>query len=229
MQWWRHDSRDGCSEQNSEFAHGVTHCRNDGGGSGPNTSRKLQIGSAARRGWRKEAVWGIVPNPHKLPMSHVAKLIEHLAWADERVLASLRQADTVLPAALGLHAHILGAEHVWYCRIRGSPPKVAVWPELSLDECAQLATTNAADWRGLVAGLSDGDLESLITYRNSSGVEFTTSLEDILIHVGMHGAYHRGQVAAMLRSAGETPSPTDYIQWVRGVLADSTTVSQRGA
>jgi uncharacterized damage-inducible protein DinB len=94
-----------------------------------------------------------------------------------------------------------------------------VWPELSLQECAQLATENADALRALVASLGDGEGMRQVIYRNSSGDEFSTGLEDILLHVAMHGAYHRGQVAALLRSAGDEPGPTDYIQWVRGVAA----------
>jgi uncharacterized damage-inducible protein DinB len=56
----------------------------------------------------------------------------------------------------------------------------------------------------------------MITYRNSAGEEFTSSLEDILTHVAMHGSYHRGQVAAWMRQSGETPTPTDYIAFARG-------------
>ena len=152
-------------------------------------------------------------------MNHLAKLIEHLEWADVRVLESLRNCRRPLPAAISLYSHVLGAEHTWLRRISGEIPAVAVWPELSLDECEALAGENAATLRQLVVSLTDHDLDKTITYRNSAGAEFTTGLEDILLHVAMHGSYHRGQVAALLRSAGEEPAPSDYIQWVRGAAA----------
>ena len=97
--------------------------------------------------------------------------------------------------------------------------RLAVWPELSFDECVAVAHENAESMRKLVGSMSEEDLDKRITYRNSAGAEFTTGLEDILMHVAMHGSYHRGQVAALLRSAGDEPSPTDYIQWVRGASA----------
>ena len=152
-------------------------------------------------------------------MDHITRLIEHLAWADERVLASLRGSRVPLPAALSLYSHVLGAEHVWLKRISGDAANVAVWPDLSLDECARLARENADSLRNLAASTSTEGLKRQVTYRNSAGAEFTTELEDILMHVSIHGAYHRGQVAALLRSAGDEPSPTDYIQWVRGAAA----------
>jgi len=35
----------------------------------------------------------------------------------------------------------------------------------------------------------------------------------------MHGCYHRGQVAMLIRDGGGTPAPTDYIAFVRGAPA----------
>jgi uncharacterized damage-inducible protein DinB len=35
------------------------------------------------------------------------------------------------------------------------------------------------------------------------------------MHVIMHSAYHRGQIAAEVRAAGLTPAYTDFIQSVR--------------
>jgi uncharacterized damage-inducible protein DinB len=97
----------------------------------------------------------------------------------------------------------------------GTAPIVAVWPDLSLDECQSLAERNVESLEEVVNGMEDGDRSRPITYRNTAGAEFTTALEDILLHVAMHGGYHRGQVAALLRSAGDEPSSTDYIQWAR--------------
>src|SRR5207237_7244435 len=62
-------------------------------------------------------------------------------------------------------------------------------------------------------------LERGVTYRTSAGDQFTSTLEDILTHVSIHGSYHRGQVASLIRAAGDTPSPTDYIFFTRGYPA----------
>jgi uncharacterized damage-inducible protein DinB len=150
---------------------------------------------------------------------HFTKLFEHLEWADERVLQSLRGAQSVLKKDLDLYAHILGSEHVWLSRINGTAPKLAVWPSLTLDECKRLAGENAAAYQKLASNLTTETKQRPITYRNSAGDQFTSTLEDILTHVSLHGAYHRGQIAASLRAAGDTPSPTDYIAFVRSAPA----------
>ena len=50
---------------------------------------------------------------------------------------------------------------------------------------------------------------------NSKGEPWTSSVEDILTHVVLHAAHHRGQVASGLRAAGHEPAYTDYIHAVR--------------
>jgi len=147
------------------------------------------------------------------------KLYKHLAWADARVLQSLRAAHSVLKRDLDLYSHILGSEHVWLSRIAGTPAKVAVWPTLTLDEAERLANENVSAFEVVISNLTEESRESPITYRNSAGDQFTSTLEDILTHVCLHGAYHRGQIAASIRAAGDVPSPTDYIAFARGAPA----------
>jgi len=40
-------------------------------------------------------------------------------------------------------------------------------------------------------------------------------VRDILLHVAMHGQYHRGQINQLLRGAGLEPISVDYIVFVR--------------
>lgn len=150
---------------------------------------------------------------------HLTRVFQHLEWADARVLESLRDAHTVLKKDLDLYSHILGSEHVWLSRISGISARVAIWPTLTFDECKRLAAENAAEYQRLAAELTPESRERRITYRNSAGDQFTSTLEDILTHVSLHGAYHRGQIAASLRASGEVPVPTDYIAFVRGAPA----------
>jgi uncharacterized damage-inducible protein DinB len=151
--------------------------------------------------------------------THVRKLIDHLEWADAAALDALRASPAADPKALALYAHVLGAEAVWLARIDGRPSEVAVWPSLSVDECAALAALNAAGLDALVTSLAPDDFAREIDYRNSAGVAFRSTIEDILLHVALHGAYHRGQVALLIRGGGGEPAPTDYIAFTRGAPA----------
>jgi uncharacterized damage-inducible protein DinB len=40
-------------------------------------------------------------------------------------------------------------------------------------------------------------------------------VDDVLTHVILHSAYHRGQIASAVRAGGETPAYTDLIHAVR--------------
>jgi uncharacterized damage-inducible protein DinB len=152
-------------------------------------------------------------------MQHLTKLIAHLAWADDRVLAALRSATTLDPACLELFAHVLAAEHVWLARLKGGTPHHPVWPALTLEQCAGLVQGNQRELAATAAELTPADLPRAITYVNSAGQTFTSSVEDILLHVCLHGTYHRGQIAWALRRGGGVPMPTDYIAFTRGAPA----------
>lgn len=152
----------------------------------------------------------------------LSKLVDHLEWADKRVLDSLRAMPHPDARALELYAHVLGTEHTWLARIQERAPSVKVWPQLTLAEAAKLAAANAAALRK-VASLSTPDqLQRKVAYSNSAGQAFESTVEDMLLQVMLHGCYHRGQVALVVRGAGAEPAPTDYIAFVRGVPAAVT-------
>jgi uncharacterized damage-inducible protein DinB len=60
-----------------------------------------------------------------------------------------------------------------------------------------------------------GPLDRPVRYTNSKGEPWTSTVEDILTHLVIHSAYHRGQIASDLRNAGQKPAYTDYIHAVR--------------
>lgn len=149
---------------------------------------------------------------------YLARMLAHLSWADESVLQSLEASPAPEPRWMELFAHVLGAEHVWLSRIAGVTPDVAVWPDLWVKECRSLAEANRNRFAEL-ALLPAPDRGRQIRYTNSAGQEFTSTIDDILLHVCLHGSYHRGQIALAMRQGGGTPAPTDYIGFIRGVPA----------
>jgi uncharacterized damage-inducible protein DinB len=65
------------------------------------------------------------------------------------------------------------------------------------------------------AYLPKAPTSSSITYKNSKGESWKSTVEDVLTHITIHGAYHRGQIATAVRAAGGEPPYTDYIQGTR--------------
>ncbi|MEO8200470.1 MAG: DinB family protein [Gemmatimonadota bacterium] len=144
------------------------------------------------------------------------RLFAHMAWADNEVLVALQKCHPPDPAWVGLFAHILGAEQVWLARLEDRPSAVPVWPGFSVGECAVQAQRNRDGFDAFLAGLGLQDDQRHIRYVNSAGSEFISTICDILLHVCLHGSYHRGQIAAAMRNGNAAPAPTDYIGFVRG-------------
>ncbi len=148
---------------------------------------------------------------------HLRRQFAYNAWANREVLAGLK-ARAARPRQL--LAHILSAERLWLERILEQPQSLPVWPDFSLEQCeAQLAEL-APLWREFLGQLSAAGLSKKITYKNSKGQPWTSTVEDILTHVVLHSAYHRGQIASLVRAGGEQPAYTDYIHAVRQGLIE---------
>jgi uncharacterized damage-inducible protein DinB len=147
------------------------------------------------------------------------KLFEYDAWANGEELASLREAAPPPERALAVLAHVAGAGEVWLSRLRQEPETAVAWPDLGRDALEGRLKEVALRWRAYLGGLSAGDLARPMAYRNTKGEAFSYPLGDVLLHLVLHGAYHRGQVALLLRSAGTQPPLTDYTKAVRkGVI-----------
>jgi uncharacterized damage-inducible protein DinB len=152
---------------------------------------------------------------------HIERMLRSMSWADRQTLEAIRSCPAAQAEALPLLAHMLAAEEVWLARLRKQQPTHTVWPQLGLADCEGLVGANAAQFAAFVAGLSENDLASMITYRNMKGEEFTNSVIDILTHVVIHGAYHRGQIAKVLGRSGTQAVSTDYIVFARTAGAAS--------
>ena len=135
-------------------------------------------------------------------------------WANRECLRAMRAGSP--PANMvGRIAHILSAEKLWLGRLEKAKQSMPVWPNSTIEECEVLSDEMASAWRSYLTNLAPGALDSKIDYRNSKGEPWTSRVEDVLMHVIMHSAYHRGQIALEMRSAGIEPAYTDFIHAVR--------------
>ena len=114
----------------------------------------------------------------------------------------------------------MGAGRLWLDRLHGRPASIEVWPALSLEECEAGFRGLDAEWKKCLDRLKPGDLERTIAYVNSKGENWESAVGDVLMHVPLHGTYHRGQIAVLLRQSGESPAYTDFIEATRrGLVA----------
>ncbi|HME34987.1 MAG TPA: DinB family protein [Candidatus Sulfotelmatobacter sp.] len=145
-------------------------------------------------------------------------------WANKEVLAAIRAAGGASSPAnhrsLQLMSHILATELVWLERLKQLPQSVPVWPEPDLAQCEAEAATLGGLWLEFLDLITAGDVSQSISYKNSKGEEWTSAIVDVLTHVILHSAYHRGQIATHMRAHGQTPAYTDFIHGVRQGLVN---------
>jgi uncharacterized damage-inducible protein DinB len=135
-------------------------------------------------------------------------------WANREVLAAIR-ASGADERSLQLMAHILAAEQVWLDRLKQQPQSVPVWPTPDLAQCEAQAADLGRKWLEFLDLITAGDVSQSISYKNTKGEAWTSTIVDVLTHVVMHSAYHRGQIASHMRAKGRTPAYTDFIHGVR--------------
>lgn len=152
--------------------------------------------------------------------AHFLRLFTYDHWANRECLAVLSAATPTPPDVLRLMAHALSAQKLWLERLQRVPQSVAVWPSSTIEDCTALADEMLSAWKNYLAQLPAADLEKAIDYRNSKGEHWSSRVEDVLMHVLMHSAYHRGQVALKMRAAGLQPANTDFIHGVRQGLVE---------
>lgn len=166
-----------------------------------------------------------------MEQAELVNLVEAMDWARERMLASVAQLtpeemDRSLGGSFGsiraTLAHMAWAETIWLSRLWAVAGAAAA-PPISQDELARLAPEkfNAA-WRDATAGLrtwlrarSAGPVREVIAYSKAGAPPQSTPAADIILQLSHHHAYHRGQIAHMLRQLGRVPPQTDYISYFR--------------
>jgi uncharacterized damage-inducible protein DinB len=152
-------------------------------------------------------------------LDHLRRQFAYDAWAHREVLTVIARGSGSAPA-IKLLAHILSAERLWLERIRQQPQSLPVWPEFALDRCEAQIDELAQLWREYLAQLSPAALSHKISYKNSKGESWSSTVQDILTHVVLHSSYHRGQIASLMRAGGQTPAYTDFIHAVRQGLLE---------
>lgn len=151
-----------------------------------------------------------------MTVEYYKRLFAYDAWGNRAVLDSLRMA-TLSPSsrACAILAHLVGSGRIWLDRIHGRAAVGEVWPKLSIDECEAGFRELEAAWAATLDGLKTGDLGRKMTYFNSRGERWESIRGDVLTHVVLHGTYHRGQIAMLVREAGGAPAYTDFIEATR--------------
>jgi uncharacterized damage-inducible protein DinB len=151
---------------------------------------------------------------------YLRKEFAYDGWANRETLAAIRAAGGANGRSLQWMAHLLAAERVWLDRLRQVPQSVPVWPEADLEHCELESEKLTQQWHEYLELATAGDISQTISYKNTKGESWTSTIIDVLTHVVIHSAYHRGQIASHMRSIGQTPAYTDFIHGVRQGLVE---------
>jgi uncharacterized damage-inducible protein DinB len=152
-------------------------------------------------------------------MRHFERLFAYDEWANREVVTQMK-GGAPSPRTLRLMNHVVAAELVWLARLERQSPQLPVWPDLTLAECEAQVRALPSKWRDWFADLEPSDLDATIDYVNTKGAKFTSRVDDVLTHVTLHSAYHRGQIAADVRAGGKEPAYTDFIHCARSGCID---------
>jgi uncharacterized damage-inducible protein DinB len=147
--------------------------------------------------------------------NHYLRIFRHMKWADISILNLLEKENIKEGKVVELISHIIIAESTWYKRIVNEHYENQFWFVLPLAECKRIVEETQAKFVDFILKNSDGDFQKRIFYKNSRGIEYTTSLEDIFTHIALHGTYHRGQIMLLMRDSGHNVTATDYAMFIR--------------
>jgi uncharacterized damage-inducible protein DinB len=154
-----------------------------------------------------------------MPAQGFLRMFAYDDWANRECLAAMRAAEPIPADTIRRMAHILSAQKLWLDRILKQPQSMPVWPASTIEDCMALADEMSSAWQHYLAQLATqlppGSLGEKVEYRNSKGEPWSSRVDDILMHVLFHSAYHRGQIALQMRVSGIEPAYTDFIHVVR--------------
>lgn len=150
-------------------------------------------------------------------MKTIKRMMDHMYWADKRILEALKMSNMQNMELLKLARHVAVAEQVWLSRLQGKgSAQFSLWEQAeSLSEIQSMFEENAKQYRLYIEALEESKLDEMVDYTNQSGTPFQTSVRDILSQVLLHGQYHRGQINRALRIESAEPIQVDYITFAR--------------
>ena len=146
----------------------------------------------------------------------LASLLDYDRWANARLAETLATAAAAkdggpesLSRSLAIFAHVLASHRLWQGRCAGDEAQPGKWPSLSPSRLSAEVDACRKGWDAILNGPPEADA---VRYTSEQGDSFNSHLSDVVLHVVMHGTYHRGQIA-MLLGRGNVPIPhTDLIR-----------------
>jgi uncharacterized damage-inducible protein DinB len=145
--------------------------------------------------------------------SHLHILVSHEHWANHRLVDALREAGAFDESVCRLMDHLLAAHDTWLARITGRDATMQLWN--SGQNPAHYPHHIDHFFQQWKKALSFDEPERLVHYSNSKGTSFSQTVGEIMLHLAMHGQYHRGQIIQIAKPRLDTPPALDLIVFLR--------------
>ncbi len=156
----------------------------------------------------------------------VRTLYDYNYWAHRKVWECVTQlTDEQFTRDLGWShgsvrgqvVHTMGAEWIWFERLRGEWPRAVLNPADHPTRADVRARWDQIETeaRAYLATLDDAQLLQTVHYKTTRGDPKENVLWHILLHVVNHGTDHRAQTMAMLNRLGAPTVEQDLIYYLR--------------
>lgn len=123
-----------------------------------------------------------------------------------------KEKQNIPEKSIKLLNHLINAQEIWNARILNQSISVDVWEIRPLEN---LKNHNETNYNQSISILNSIELSKKTEYKNSKGIEFSNTVQDVIFHVINHSTYHRAQIASDLKANGIEPINTDYIFYKR--------------
>jgi uncharacterized damage-inducible protein DinB len=153
----------------------------------------------------------------------LVQLIEMKRWADRGLydavgqnLERLSGDDTALLLRVLDHIHVV--DRIFQHHLQGRPHPFQAPRSEQLPAFQALADSarEVDDWYvGCVCQWTKADLDQSVDFTFTSGKPARMRKGEIILHICLHGSYHRGNAGALLQLRGFAPSRdavTDYLE-----------------
>jgi len=148
-------------------------------------------------------------------------LFAYKAWANAELFAALatlpaEQAE-ILQACVRTLNHIYVVDRIFRAHLSGEarPFDATNTPETPSLESLRVEVSATDAWlEAYVASLGEPALTEVLSFQFTDGEAGRMSREEMLLHLIVHGAYHRGNVGQQLKSIGVAPPRDLYTRFL---------------
>ena len=156
--------------------------------------------------------------------SDIKLLFEHMKWADAEVWKKLLSFDSTMDdeRIIKLLYHLHQVQYAFFSLWNNIPievPKLEAFPELK--SVAKWGFDYQQKLNDFLSSQDEFDKDKIVQIPWSIFMErrigkkvVPATLEETMLQVAMHSAYHRGQINTRFRELGGEPASVDFIVWV---------------